>query len=182
MKLKALVTLLGAGWLLGGIAQAEEIYKAKITTGGALRAVTSELTLTVENYTTEEEATKLQQILEEEGADAAIAALREFDRGMARIEGTVPRRIVHVRVHEGENGRQVIIITDQPLYGPGQVPDPDLPRRDAIGFIQLQMNNQGQGRGRMAEATGMRVTDSGVFQVEASRATPVEIEEARRVK
>lgn len=182
MRRIALVMLFVAGWMIEGVAEAEEIYKATITSGGAFRAVTSEITLTVESRTTDEESAKLQQILRDEGSDAAIEAVRESDHGVARIEGTVPRRIVLVRVHEGQNGRQVIIITDQPLYAPGQTPDPDLPRRDAIGFIQLAMNDQGQGRGRMAEATGISITEAGVFQVEASSSAPIEIEEARQVK
>jgi hypothetical protein len=181
MKRIGLVTLLGVS-CIGGVAQAEEIYKATITSGGAFRSVTSEITLTIESQTTDEESAKLQQILQEEGSDAAIEAVREFDHGVARIEGTVPRRIVLMRVHEGQNGRQIIIITDQPLYAPGQTPDPDLPRKDAVGFIQLAMNNQGQGRGRMAEAMGITMTDEGVFQVEASGAKPIEIEDARRVE
>ena len=141
----------------------------------------SSLTTSLENYTTEEEATKLQQILEEEGADAAIAALREFDRGWpgSRAPFLGALTFEFTRGRTGARSSSLLINRSTVL---ARCPTPTCPGETPSGFIQLQMNNQGQGRGRMAEATGMRVTDSGVFQVEASRATPVEIEEARRVK
>jgi len=137
MKCQALVRLSVTSLMLGGlfletsaVASAEEVYTATLVQPRGLReAKTAELTVTVEQFSTEEDAARLRAVFEEQGSDGLIRALREMSRGVAQIQGGQTSRIHHVRVHEGQGGGQVIIVTEQPLYFPGDRPIQSEPTR-----------------------------------------------------
>src|SRR3990172_2506128 len=74
----------------GTFASAEEVYTATLTAARGLGRKTAELTVTITSRTSEEDAAKLQKILTEQGSDAAIEAIRRFDRGVAKITGGPP--------------------------------------------------------------------------------------------
>src|SRR3990172_5281314 len=77
----------------GTLASAEEVYTATLTAAKGLGKKTAELTVTITSRTSEEDAVKLQKILQEQGSDAAIQELRKFDRGVAKITGGPPSTI-----------------------------------------------------------------------------------------
>ena len=166
--------------LAGGFASAEEVYTATLTAAKGLGKKTAELTLTVTSRTTEEDAAKLQQILKEQGSDAAVAAVRQFDRGIAKITGGPSSTIRHVRVLPGENGSRVIIITDAPLYFPEDAPSPSSVSKGSVGLIELVVDNTGKGRGNMVEAMKVNITADGVFQVVTPGATRIDLENVQR--
>jgi hypothetical protein len=166
----------------GTLASAEEVYTATLTAARGLGKKTAELTVTIASRTTEEDAAKLQKILQEQGSDAAIEALRQFDRGVAKITGGPSSPIRHVRAHPGQNGSRVIIITDKPLYFPEDAPSPSSSQASSVGLIELVVNSAGQGRGNMVEALKVSVTAEGVFQVVTPGATKIELENVQQVR
>jgi hypothetical protein len=169
-------------WYLaaGSLASAEEVYSATLTSARGLGRKTAELTLTVTSRTTEEEAARLQKILQEQGSDAAIEALRDFDRGIAKITGGPSTPIRHMRSHPGQNGARVIIITDHPLYFPEDAPSPSAMPTKSIGLIELTIDNTGKGRGNMVEALEIKLTPDGVFQVVTPGATKIDLENVQQ--
>ena len=90
------------------------------------------------------------------------------------------RRVVWVRVFPGQNGSSVLIVTDRPIYFPSDKLDEQPAPTTALGVIQLEMNDRGQGRGRLAEAVALHVTDEGVLQIQSARPTTIEMEDVRR--
>lgn len=177
--------LVGGGLALallvaGTAASAEEIYTATLTSARGLGRKTAELTVTVTSRTSEEEAARLQKILTEQGSDAAIAELRKFDRGVAKITGGPSSTIRHMRSHVGQNGSRVIIITDGPLYFPEDAPSPSAVSKSSIGLIELVVDNTGKGRGNMVEALKINVTPDGVFQVVTPGATKIDLENVQQ--
>ncbi len=62
------------------------------------------------------------------------------------------------------------------FHGRDEQPKPT----DALGVIQLEMNDRGQGRGRLAEAVAMHVTDEGVLQTQSARPATIEMEDVVR--
>ncbi|HEY7818348.1 MAG TPA: hypothetical protein VIG29_09025 [Vicinamibacteria bacterium] len=167
--------------LLAGVsALAEEVYTATLTSARGLGKKTAELTLTITSRTTPEEAAALQKILEEQGSDAAIAALRKSDRGVAKITGGPSSPIRHMRSHVGQNGARVIIITDAPLYFPEDMPSPSLAPKGSVGLIELVVDNAGKGRGNMVEAVKVSLTPDGIFQVATPGKTPIDLENVQK--
>jgi hypothetical protein len=175
-----LVGVVSALLLAASAASAEEVYTATLTAARGLGKKTAELTLTITSRTSEEEAARLQKILTEQGSDAAIAELRKFDRGMAKITGGPSSPIRHMRSHVGQNGARVIIITDGPLYFPEDAPSPSAVAKTSIGLIELVVDNTGKGRGNMVEALKINVTPDGVFQVVTPGATKIDLDNVQR--
>jgi hypothetical protein len=186
MEVKTIMRLSVMGLLLGGAALhsssaafAEEVYSARVVDNRGGRRDTVRLIVTIEELSTEEDVARLQKALDEEGSEGLFQALRQMEKGMAEIpEAGPPQRINHVRVIPVQNGRQVIIVTEHPLYLPGAAPAPT--SRDTIGYIQLELNNQDKGWGRLVEAVGVRITDEGRLHIEASGAAPIQLKDARR--
>ncbi len=161
-------------------ASAEEVYTATLTSARGLGKKTAELTLTITSRTSEEEAARLQKILQEQGSDAAVLELRKFDRGIAKITGGPSSPIRHMRSHVGENGARVIIITDGPLFFPEDAPSPSAVAKTSIGLIELVVDNTGKGRGNMVEALKVNLTPDGVFQVVTPGATKIDLENVQQ--
>jgi len=172
---------LGLALLVAGtFASAEEVYTATLTAARGLGRKTAELTVTITSRTSEEDAAKLQKILTEQGSDAAIAELRKFDRGVAKITGGPSSPIRHMRSHVGQNGARVIIMTDGPLFFPEDAPSPSALAKTSIGLIELVVDSTGKGRGNMVEALKINVTPDGVFQVVTPGATKIDLENVQQ--
>jgi hypothetical protein len=175
-----LVGIVSGLLVAASVASAEEVFTATLTSARGLGKKTAELTLTVTSRTTEEEAARLQKILTEQGSEAAIAELRKFDRGIAKITGGPSSPIRHMRSHVGQNGARVIIMTDGPLFFPEDAPSPSAVAKKSIGLIELVVDNTGKGRGNMVEALEIKVTPDGVFQVVTPGATKIDLENVRQ--
>jgi hypothetical protein len=174
---------LGLALLVGGtLASAQEVYTATLTAARGLGRKTAELTLTITSRTSEEDAAKLQKILQEQGSDAAVEELQKFDRGVAKITGGPSSPIRHARAHPGQNGSRVIIITDDPLYFPEDAPSPSTVSTSSVGLIELVVDNTGKGRGNIVEALKVNVTPDGVFQVVTPGATKIDLENVQRTQ
>jgi hypothetical protein len=174
------VLVAGQAFLTGSTAPAEEVYTATLTSARGLGKKTAELVVTVTSRTTEQEAAELQKILKEQGSDAAIAAVRKFDRGVAKIVGGPSSPIRHMRSHPGQNGARVIIITDSPLFFPEDAPSPSMISKSSVGLIELVVDNTGKGRGNMVEAVKVNITEDGVFQVATPGATKIDLENVQQ--
>jgi hypothetical protein len=156
-----------------------EVYKATLIAPRGIRAAkTAELTLTVNRFATEEDVTRYEKILSEEGSEGLMDALREQDWGVARIQGGMTCRINHVRIYEGKGGSKVIIVTEKPLIFPED--NPELRSVKSLGFIQIDFAPDGSGRGTMAEAVNIGVEEEGALQIQAYNATAVKMENVRR--
>ena len=172
-----LLLMLSAG---SAQALAQEVYTATLTSARGLGRKTAELTVTITSRTTPEESERLQKILQEQGSAAAIQALQEFDRGVAKIAGGPSSVIRHMRSHPGQNGARVIIITDDPLYFPEDAPSPSEAPSDSVGLIELVIDGSGRGRGNMVEALEVKFSPDGVFQVVTPGRTKIDLENVQQ--
>jgi hypothetical protein len=176
-----LAALVGVSIVGGGSALAQkEVYTAKLVRTQGLSTETVQLDLTISKRATQEDADALRKILEEEGSDAVMEALRTGDYGEALVTGGTPRQVIYARVFPGENGSSALIVTDRPIYFPSDPLDRQANPDTALGVIQLELNDRGFGRGRLAEAVAVKVTDAGVLQIESSRPSSIKIENVRR--
>ena len=175
----ALIGVLSAG---SGIAAAEdEVYTAKMVRTKGLTTENVHVDLRIRQRATQEQADALRKILAEEGSDALKTALLKGDFGQARVTGGHPRRVVWARVYPGQNGSSIMIVTDRPIYFPSDdLEEKPASTEDALGVLTLEINDRGVGRGRLAEAVAVHITDDGVLQIQSPRPDTVEIEDVRR--
>jgi hypothetical protein len=176
---RLLVTTLALLLSTPAVLAAEEVYVATMTAAKGLGLKkTAKLTVTISERATDEMAAELRKAYDQGGSAAFFEAVRKLDAGVAKIEGGLSSKIHFVRVFPGQNGSRVIILTAGPLYFPEDIPNV-LPT-DSLGLIELVVTTGGAGRGTLAEVQKLRVTSEGTFEVEASRAAPIELEEVRR--
>jgi len=120
MKSQALVRLTVAGLMMGGfilaasaVASAAEVYTATLVEQRGLREPKkAELTISIEQYSTEEDSVRLQAVFDEQGSDGLMQAIREMSRGSATVVGGQTSAIHHVRVREAQGGSSIIIVTE----------------------------------------------------------------------
>ena len=183
MRCRALVLVALVGVLLTGVDSAlaqDEVYTAKMVRKRGLTPESVHLDLRITKRATQEDADALLAILEEKGSDGLMEALREGDYGEARVTGGEPRRVVYARVFPGQNGSSVLIVTDHPIYFPSDSLDGQPKPTTALGVIQLEVNDRGRGRGRLAEAVAVQMTEAGVLQIESDAPATIEMEDVRR--
>ena len=177
----ALVGMMGVFLVgLGTASSQEEVYTAKMVRKKGLSTESVHLDLRIRERATQEQADALLKILNDDGSDALMEELRKGDYGEARVTGGRARRVVWVRVFPGQNGTSVLIVTDRPIYFPSDKLDEQPAPTTALGVIQLEMNDRGRGRGRLAEAVAMHVTDEGVLQIQSARPATIEMEDVVR--
>jgi len=186
MKSQALVRLSAAGLMMGGliltasaVASAADVYTATLVEKRGLREPKkADLILTIERFSTEEDSVKLQAVFDEQGSDGLIQAIREMSRGSATVVGGQTSRIHHVRVHEAQGGSSIIIVTESPLYFPGE--RPDMRSIDALGIVQIDLNQQGMGRGMLAEVVAVEVREDGSLEIQTFNRANIQLEDVRR--
>lgn len=163
----------------GAVVAAEEVYVATMTGAKGLGLKkTAKLTVTITERATDEKAAELRKAYDQGGSAAFFDAVRKLDAGVTHITGGLTTKVHLVRVFPGENASRVIILTAGPLYFPEDIPN--VVPTDSLGVIELVVTNAGAGRGNLAEAQKLRITNEGTFEVEAARAAPIELEEVRR--
>lgn len=174
------LVLLSLGAIAPKAVEAEEIYTATLTAPQGLSKKIAELTISFSERTSDEEAARLIGILQEQGVEAAMTELKKTNLGKAEIKNGYTVTVNLVRVHPGENGSRVIIMTSEPIYFPDDRPTPS--SQPSVGFIELVVATRGQGRGTIAEAQNIEVTGENRFRVSASRTEPIDLENVVRVQ
>lgn len=180
LRMLARLTVVGLFLVAAGSAVAQEVYTAKMVRKKGLSNESVHLDLHITKRATQEDADALLKILSDDGSDALMAALRKGEYGEVRVTGGRPRTVVWARVFPGDNGSAVLIVCDRPIYFPSDALDEQPKPTEALGVIQLEMNDRGRGRGRLAEAVAIHMTDEGVLQVQSARPAAIEMEDVVR--
>lgn len=79
--------------------------------GGNL--VSRGFTLTIEGYTSDEDARKFASILKSQGEDGLLKAIAKEKKGTFALEGQISHDINTVRLHQNPNGRTYIIVFER---------------------------------------------------------------------
>jgi len=186
MTSRALVRHVAAGLMTVGvflgasaILSAAEVYTATLVEPRRLREPkVADVTLTIEQFSTEEDSARLQAIYEKEGSDGAIRAIREMNRGVATVKGGQTLQIHHVRVRPLQGGgSSVIVVTAEPFHFPGDRPDPR--SVDALGIVQIDLNAQGAGRGSLAEVVAVELKQDGSLEIQSFNRSDIELQDVR---
>jgi hypothetical protein len=163
----ALVLLLAGS----GVAQQREpqsgkqAFSAVALSAGGPRSnpVATQVDIVIERYSTESERLRLMSALTK-GQDTLLDTLRDLPRvGYIRTPGTLAWDLHYAQQAPGEDGgRRIVLATDRPISTWEAIHQPltiDYP----FTFIELRLDNHGEGEGKLSRATRVRATDDGRF-------------------
>ena len=155
---------LALGVPLGVAAQSggERFTATVVDLGNAsTRTTSAPVVIHIYRYTTDEEIQRLAQTLKDKGPEALREALWDLEAGHIRVGGGLGYPIAVARSRQTDKGRSLNLMIDRPVQFAefwNSSRSLDYP----FGFIQLDLDQQGKGEGRIIPAAKVRLIDNTV--------------------
>jgi hypothetical protein len=144
-------------------AETKEIFTGTaVSVGGTVSGQLASTTfnLTIEGYTSDEEAQRYLTTLAEEKQDGLLKAISKQKLGFFSLSGQVGRTINVVRVHNLEEGKRRIVVVFERWLKMAEVRNGYRSRDYPFGVIEIVMDPDGKGEGTYIGAAKIRwVTD-----------------------
>jgi hypothetical protein len=139
----------------------------------------SQIEITVNTYTTEAARDRLMEIFRKEGDTGLLRALQnERPVGSIRAPGSLAYDLRYARELPGEDGgRRLILATDRPI-GFGEAAGNPRTRDYPFTLIELRLDAEGRGEGRLSIATKLTLNDN-VLVIENYADQPVMLKDVR---
>lgn len=144
---------------------ATDIFKARMLTGKApVQPAMVNVQIEVESWTTPEEIRQLQDIMNQAGIDAFLAAFKQMNKGTVRFMAS---RGWNLPIHAAltvptEKGKKVLLFFNRQTWDPGsQI----IRGRYFFMVIELTLNKKGTGEGRFYEDAQIKL-DSMLDKIE----------------
>lgn len=165
--------ILGVAFIVSPLSCQEEQMKPEaysgtaLGTGGTASAKSIGFNVRVNHYTSDEELDQLATLLKEKGPDALRAALEKLDVGRINPTGSVGNRLAVARKRQAGSDTFVTVVTARnmpfiELYRGGRTKD------YSFGFMQLTLNNKGEGHGQIMVAAKIRFNKKkGHYEIES---------------
>jgi hypothetical protein len=191
IKLSVAVILMSCGFgLVSGLpwacsAQArpsKEVFTGTIIgMGPGGNMVSRGFTLTIEEYTSDEDARKFARVLKSQGEDGLLKAIAKQKQGTFALDGQIAHDINTVRVHQNPTGRTYTIVFERWLsffevrYG---TRSQDYP----FTYIELFVDeNRGMG-GTLLAAAKIRFNKQNAIEIENFGIYPAQLMGVRRLE
>jgi hypothetical protein len=153
-----------------------------VTIGGPRTpAGAGQVDITIERWSSEDEVSRLLDVLKQDGSAALLDALQDVKPvGTIRSPGSLGYDLRFAQ-HEdlGDGSRRIILATDRPMSFYETVnrpPSSDYP----FTFVELRVNAEGRGEGKLALASDIAATPSGRVTI-YNYDTTIQLNEVRRV-
>ena len=184
------------GFLTTGIVQAEDsaqtpmrfIANMMVTNGPAHATGIERLTITVENWTTDEQRKAMFEALRDNGSEGLLKAMKDFDAGYIQISGSLGWTLRTATMFQTEKGRVYRMTTDRPMHFQENyrgTRSSDYP----FGIIEFLLPAEGTGEGSLLAAAQVNFDDQGRLEVKslphntgAQKLTLVRQEEMKKKK
>jgi hypothetical protein len=144
---------------------ATDIFKARMFTGKApIQPAMINVQIEVESWTTPEEIRQLQDVMNQAGIDAFLAAFKQMNKGTVRFMSS---RGWNLPIHAAltvptEKGKKVLLFFNRQTWDPGsQI----IHGRHSFMVIELKLNEKGKGEGRFYEDAQIKL-DSMLGRIE----------------
>ena len=143
-----------------------------VDAGGAVpRATSARFTLHIDEYTSDDEALALLEVLAKEGPKGLEDAMRDLDKGWIRIGSSLGYPISVARTFETENGRMVRVATDRPVQMFEVIRG--LRSKDyPFGILEIQLDGENRGQGRLIPAAEVSFSAEGSLEIESLGTQP----------
>jgi hypothetical protein len=154
-----------------------------IGTGGVLTSgVASQVDIEITRWSSAEETQRMLGVLKQKGPEALLETIRDAKSvGSIRTPGNLAYDLRYAFEEEvGDGIRRIVLITDRPISVWEAINRPrtiDYP----FTFIELRVNNRGEGEGKLALATRIDISRTGrTLQLENYDTQPIHLNEVRR--
>lgn len=158
--------------------KAETYAATAMAVAGTAAGRTLSLTIRIEDYTSDEEAAHLAEILKTEGADKLRRALEKLDKGRISVVGRTGNTAAVIRSRPMEKGRRIIIVTDRPISFI-ELHQSTRSRDYQFGVIELLLDENGRGEGTALAAAKIKFTGENTIEVEHYGIEPVRLANVR---
>lgn len=157
-----------------------EVYSAvAMGVAGVPAGRTLSLTIYIDGYTTDEEATQLAETLKTHGSDAVLKAMEKLNKGRIAPVGRTGNSVAIIRTRPADNGkRRIILVTDRPI-GFIELRQGTRSRDYEFGVIELLLDEKGRGEGVALAAAKIKFTSDNTIQVEHYGIEPVRLVNVR---
>jgi hypothetical protein len=145
-------------------------------------AVASQVDITINRWSTSTETQRLLTVLKEKGPERLIDALQDVKSvGTIRTPGNLAYDLRFASTEPGEDGgTRIFLATDRTVSYWEAVNRPRLSDYP-FTFIELRLNKNGDGEGKLALATKLNVSkDGNSIELENYDAQPIALNEIRR--
>ncbi|HEY6508411.1 MAG TPA: hypothetical protein VIY56_10385 [Vicinamibacterales bacterium] len=153
----------GAGAQAARPATTPEVFSATAQAKTASSAVSGALVLRVSRYTPDFDRKTVEEALRLGGYPRFLTALRNAPEvGQLTLADGPPYVIRYAREKAQGAGREIVLVTDRPVFFVGSARTDAKPRAGyEVAVIQIQVDGAGRGKGTMAAAARVRPDGSG---------------------
>jgi hypothetical protein len=160
----------------------KEVYTGTvIDTNGFRRTGTAFITITIDQYTTDDEARQLAEAYSSDRQDGLLKAMRKMKKGTVQIEGNLGYRIHAARQITTDKGPVLLIAFERPiswLEARSASSSLDYP----FGVIELKLDENGKGEGSLYAAAKIKINEENEVKVEGYEFNPARLLNVRRRK
>ena len=138
-----------------------------------------QLDIRIKEYTSDSETMRLAQILDLQGADQLRGELEKLKQGRISISGQAGIDISVARIRETEGGQRIVLVTARniPFFG---LPDSVPSRSHPFGWVELNLDEEGRGRGGLIVATKVWFNKERVLEMESLGNSYIELSDVLR--
>ena len=151
-----------------------------VDVGGVVPGATSaRFTLHIDEYTTDEEASELLQVLAEQGPGGLERAMRKVEKGWIRIGSSLGYPVSVTRTFDTESGRIIRVATDRPIqmfevwHGLRSLDHP-------FGVLELRLDANDKGEGRLIAAAEVGFSKEGSLEIESLGTQPFRLLQVKK--
>ncbi len=155
-------------------AGAETFIGRAVDTSGQRLQSTAHFTLHIDEYATDEEIAQHAAVLAETGSRGLEKVLWKLDRGWIKVGTSLGHVVGVARSIDTDGGRIIRAVTDRPIQlfevrrGLRSVDYP-------FGVIELELDADGKGEGRLIAAAKLEFTEDGTLEIEQLGTRPFKL-------
>ena len=159
-----------------------EVYSATaVAIAGVAGGSVVQVTIDIDDYTTDEERLQLAQALIEGGSDALRKAMNKMKKGRVSVVGRTGTKVNYIRAWPTANGRRIIMATERPMTF-FELRRGTRSRNYEFGFIELLLDEKGRGSGVLIAAAKIKfIEDQQKIEIEHYGIEPVRLTNVRRL-
>ena len=189
-KLQLALAALLSLCLIASAAQAEEKAEKKkkkreqyaataMVTSGMAGGRTLQLDIYIDDYSTDEERSRLLQALIKGGSEALQKEMRKMNKGQVSVTGRTGTKLNYIRATPTETGRRIIMAMERPISFV-ELWQGTRSRDYEFGIIELLLDEKGQGSGVLLAAAKVRfVVEEKTVEIEHFGMHPVRLTNVR---
>jgi len=184
-KMKICLVFIVAAACLGlsPILRAQEKFEVRLLTqSGPKAGMAMKFEITIENYTSFEDVSRLAEIFSRGGYESFMSAFRMMNKGTFRPVGG---RGIRIPIHAAHSipkkkGRKILLFTPRQSWDADAFQRVD--RRFPFMVIELEINDKGNGKGRIYEQASIQLTPEGTVAMESYLSAPLVLWGVRALK